>query len=198
MPPAEVARASSHRHIAFVGDSAQRAAYWAALRALGEATPTAHDSGAERHTDLSWTGGDGGGTHVSFIWAPFAQNVAAALELLAGNDGGGGGSGKGGKAEGPAITVIGEKDSSGGGSKGGKSNALPVPDMIIMSSGLWDALHVRSPEEYGKQMEGVAAAAALPALARSLKVWVTTTAVVPQRMPQGDKPKFLTEAKVAR
>ncbi|KAG5180755.1 10 TM acyl transferase domain found in Cas1p-domain-containing protein [Tribonema minus] len=83
LPPDEIARASAARHVAFVGDSELRMMYYAALRGIGQTTPQAHDSSAERHADLSWASGTGAGaTRVSFRWAPYARNVTAALGAL--------------------------------------------------------------------------------------------------------------------
>ncbi|KAG5176949.1 10 TM acyl transferase domain found in Cas1p-domain-containing protein [Tribonema minus] len=82
LAPGDVRAITAHRHLVFIGDSAHRMTYYAALRALGEPTPESNDATHERHADITWNGADG--THsASFLWAPYTEDVVAKLDALA-------------------------------------------------------------------------------------------------------------------
>ncbi|CBN78469.1 conserved unknown protein [Ectocarpus siliculosus] len=85
MPPSEVEEALKGRNVVVVGDSVNRFVYWALVRSLGEATPMAHDTTIEKHSDFSWQASDDWGTRFSFLWAPEVEDlnerVAEALDM---------------------------------------------------------------------------------------------------------------------
>ncbi|CAM9637438.1 unnamed protein product, partial [Ectocarpus sp. 8 AP-2014] len=62
------------RNVVVVGDSVNRFVYWALVRSLGEATPMAHDTTIEKHSDFSWQASDDSGTRISFLWAPEVED----------------------------------------------------------------------------------------------------------------------------
>lgn len=65
----------SGRKIVIVGDSVERFVYYALIRSLGEATPMAHNSSVEKHSDFSWEASDGSDTRISFLWAPVSNDL---------------------------------------------------------------------------------------------------------------------------
>ncbi|CAM9317992.1 unnamed protein product [Scytosiphon promiscuus] len=77
MPPNEVSSVLKGRNVVVVGDSVNRFVYWALVRSMGEATPMAHNTTIEKHSDFSWIASDGSGTQISFLWAPLVEDLNA-------------------------------------------------------------------------------------------------------------------------
>jgi len=71
----------SHRRIVFIGDSTVRHVYYSLCRLLGSADAGMYDTGIERHADFQETFGK---TTVEFKWSPFAPDVNAKLQQVAG------------------------------------------------------------------------------------------------------------------
>lgn len=69
------------RNVVIVGDSINRFVFWALVRSLGEATPMAHNTTVEKHSDFSWDAEDGSGTHLSFLWAPEVADLSKRVRM---------------------------------------------------------------------------------------------------------------------
>lgn len=69
------------RNIVVVGDSINRFVFWALVRSLGEATPMAHNTTVEKHSDFSFDAEDGSGTHISFLWAPEVEDLNTRVRM---------------------------------------------------------------------------------------------------------------------
>lgn len=112
------------RRVFVVGDSIARHVY-ASVLALAAVEPEAHAlSSQEKHRDWTHPLVDGG--VASFVWAPFARNVTAALDDV--------------------FHVEGERTPS--------SSSSSV--IVILGATLWDALHVRSVDAYARDLRALA------------------------------------------
>jgi hypothetical protein len=186
----------------FAGDSVQRFTYYAALRALGEPTPAAHDPSAEKHADLRWAASDGSGTVVSFLWAPLVADMVPKLQAVA----------ESATAAAAAATRNTAATAAAVSADGSTSAPEPsrdtttvttaaaaaaAPNVLVMGLGLWDALHTHDLAAYTAGLEQVHTVLASPALAPALKVWITITSVVQSRLSSPEKQQWLTEPLVA-
>ncbi|CAN0477558.1 unnamed protein product, partial [Discosporangium mesarthrocarpum] len=66
---------SPGKRVLVVGDSVQRLLYYALIREGGEATPMAHNTSVEKHTDLSWPIAQSGPEQMRFLWAPEVSDL---------------------------------------------------------------------------------------------------------------------------
>jgi hypothetical protein len=183
----------------FAGDSVQRFTYYAALRALGEPAPAAHDPSAEKHADLRWAASDGSGTVLSFLWAPLVADMVPKLQAVA--ESAAAAAARSTAATAAAVGADGSttapEPSRDTTAVATSASAAAAPNVLVMGLGLWDALHTHDLAAYTAGLEQVHTVLASPALAPALKVWITITSVVHSRLSSPEKQQWLTEPLVA-